>query len=366
LIDEFDKMNDGDRTSIHEAMEQQSISISKAGIVTSLRARCAIMAAANPLGGQYDSSMTFAENVDLSEPILSRFDCLCVVRDTPDPVRDEKLAQFVVNSHIKHHPFFKSHGGDDSQSQNDSMVSIDEQQQGTPRDINDMLPINIPRANEAAAEEVDVFDESAYNNIEPIPQEVLRKYIIYAKETSHPKLYNMDSDRIAHMYSELRRESMATGSVPITVRHIESMIRMAEAHAKMHLREFVNDDDVNMAVRMMLESFISTQKYSVMHSMKKQFARYLSYKKDNNELLYFLLKQLIMEQARYMKNRYRTVQRVVEIPEKDFVNQAKLINVYSVQQFYESEVFRKNNYVYDARRKLIIQTLADEMMDLDD
>merc|ERR1719187_3100659 len=104
LIDEFDKMNDADRTSIHEAMEQQSISISKAGIVTSLQARCAVIAAANPIGGRYDPSMTFADNVDLTEPILSRFDVLCVGRDTVDSVQDERLANFVVESHIRHHP----------------------------------------------------------------------------------------------------------------------------------------------------------------------------------------------------------------------------------------------------------------------
>jgi DNA replication licensing factor MCM2 len=104
LIDEFDKMNDQDRTSIHEAMEQQSISISKAGIVTSLQARCSVIAAANPVKGRYDSSITFAENVELTDPILSRFDILCVVRDTVDPVIDERLALHVVQNHMNSHP----------------------------------------------------------------------------------------------------------------------------------------------------------------------------------------------------------------------------------------------------------------------
>lgn len=88
-------MNDQDRTSIHEAMEQQSISMSKAGIVTSLQARCSVIAAANPMGGRYDASMTFAENVNLTDPILSRFDILCVVRDEVDPIQDQHLAKYV-------------------------------------------------------------------------------------------------------------------------------------------------------------------------------------------------------------------------------------------------------------------------------
>merc|ERR1719367_1658715 len=197
LIDEFDKMNDADRTSIHEAMEQQTISISKAGIVTTLKARCSVIAAANPIGGRYDPSMTFSENVDLTEPILSRFDILCVVRDTVDATADEHLARFVVASHMKNHP----------------------------------------RATAADAENMKKTEEqlaatSHLAGVEKIPQDLLRKYVIYARQKFHPKLHQMDQEKVAKMYSELRRESMATGSIPITVRHIESMIRMAEAHAK--------------------------------------------------------------------------------------------------------------------------------------
>merc|ERR1711881_283539 len=322
LIDEFDKMNDQDRTSIHEAMEQQTISISKAGIVTSLKARCAVMAAANPIGGRYDPSMTFSENVDLTEPILSRFDVPCVVRDTVDPVGDEHLARFVVGSHMRNHPLCE-------QADVERMENIERR---------------LASATNLAG-------------VEKIPQELLKKYILYARERVHPKLHDMDQDKVAKMYSDLRRESMATGSVPITVRHIESMIRIAEAHAKMHLREFVHEDDVNMAIRVMLESFIDTQKFSVMKAMKRNFARYLSFKRDNNELLLFILRQLTQDQASYMRSRYGTEQDVIEISEADLLDKARQINIQNLQPFYASDVFKGNGYSHDATRKIIIQQM---------
>jgi DNA replication licensing factor MCM2 len=104
LIDEFDKMNDSDRTSIHEAMEQQSISISKAGIVTSLQARCSVIAAANPIKGNYNTALNFTDNVDLTDPILSRFDILSVIKDDVNEEQDDALATFVINSHMTNHP----------------------------------------------------------------------------------------------------------------------------------------------------------------------------------------------------------------------------------------------------------------------
>lgn len=249
LIDEFDKMSDQDRTSIHEAMEQQSISISKAGIVASLQARCSVIAASNPIGGRYDMGLTFAQNVDLTEPIISRFDIICPIRDQVDPFADEQLAKFVVRSHIKHHPYST------------------ENEQEEIREANKRDQENLLRENAENISSQDNFDDQS--DLEPIPQDILRKYVIYARDRCHPKLAKVDKEKIARLYSELRRESMLTGSIPITVRHIESIIRCAEAHARMHLRDVVGESDVNLAIQTCLESFIDTQKFSVQKTIQK-------------------------------------------------------------------------------------------------
>jgi DNA replication licensing factor MCM2 len=196
LIDEFDKMNDQDRTSIHEAMEQQTISISKAGIVTTLQARCGIIAAANPIGGRYNSTIPFSANVELTEPILSRFDILVVVRDTVEPAEDERLARFIVGSHSRSHPV-NSQG----QTQGESM---DVEYEETQRERDTQTQIT--DANRKKEGE--------------IPQELLRKYILYARERCSPKLYHMDEDKVARLFADMRKESLATGAYPITVSSI--------------------------------------------------------------------------------------------------------------------------------------------------
>ena len=91
------------------------------------------------------------------------------------------------------------------------------------------------------------------------------------------------------MYAEMRRESITCGGIPIAVRHIESIMRMSEANARMHLRDFVRDDDVDMAIRIMLDSFIKAQKYQVMRPLRRKFRRYLVFKKQNNVLLMHIL-----------------------------------------------------------------------------
>ncbi|XP_059475525.1 DNA replication licensing factor Mcm2 [Neocloeon triangulifer] len=319
LIDEFDKMNDQDRTSIHEAMEQQSISISKAGIVTSLQARCAVIAAANPIGGRYDPTLTFTENVNLSEPILSRFDVLCVVKDEVDPVRDSQLARFVVNSHISHHP-----------------ASADN------ADIR-LLP-----------QEFDADDE-----LEVIPLHLLKKYVVFSKQSVRPKLMGIDQDRVAKMYSKLRQESLATGSLPITVRHVESLIRLAEANARLHLRDQVQEADVDLAISITLESFISTQKFSVMRSMRQTFQKFLGFQQERSELLYYILRQMTLDQLTFQRCVRGQQSDAVEIAEKDFLARANMVTPDEVQSFYKSNIFKKNHFSYEPSRKMIIQLLPE-------
>ncbi|EEQ41519.1 hypothetical protein CLUG_05647 [Clavispora lusitaniae ATCC 42720] len=247
LIDEFDKMNDQDRTSIHEAMEQQSISVSKAGIVTSLQARCSIIAAANPIGGKYNSTLPLSQNVNLTEPILSRFDILCVVRDVVNPESDERLATFVIDSHMRSHPA------------NDDDVFEESDEQLEPHSRREIV---MEKTKQRESE------------ISPIPQDVLAKYISYARTKISPKLHQMDMDKVARVYADLRRESISTGSFPITVRHLESIIRIAEAFARMRLSDFVSQGDLNRAIKVSIDSFVGAQKVTVRKQLQKSFMKY--------------------------------------------------------------------------------------------
>ena len=328
LIDEFDKMNEQDRTSIHEAMEQQSISVSKAGIVTSLQARCAVIAAANPIGGRYDSSCTLAENVELTDPILQRFDCLCVLQDVVDPVADERLASFVTGSHMRSVPTADIARGAAPAPE----LSREEQERNNP------------------------------NSAQIIPQALLKKYIQYARTNMRPVLRNntFDQEKIASLYVDLRRESASSGGVPVAVRHIESMMRMAEAHAKMHLREYVRDDDMDASIKMMLESFISAQKFSVRRTLRRSFAKYVSTGEDRAHLLLHILQDMMRNEAMYQTIRARQRNEdeeaaldVLEVPFEEFESKARDRRIYDVSEFCKGAAFSDAGYTLDAHRGII-------------
>ena len=327
LIDEFDKMNEQDRTSIHEAMEQQSISVSKAGIVTSLQARCSVIAAANPIGGRYDSSCTFSENVELTDPILQRFDLLCVLQDTVDPVADERLASFVTGSHMR-------------------SVATSEYNRGN---------VVLPEAQN------DDSTGSGYSKAKIIPQTLLRKYIQYARTNVKPVLRGntFDQEKIASLYVALRRESATSGGVPIAVRHIESIMRLAEAHAKMHLRDYVRDDDMDASIAMMLQSFITAQKFSVRRQLQRSFSKYVSSGEDRAHLLLHILQDMMRNEAMYQTIRARQrgqnndVLETIEVPLEEFESKARDRRIYDVSEFCNGEAFQEAGYVLNEEKGVI-------------
>ena len=368
LIDEFDKMSEQDRTSIHEAMEQQSISVSKAGIVTSLQARCSVIAAANPEGGRYDSSLPFSENVSLTDPILQRFDVLCVLEDKVDPVADEMLASFVVGSHRRARPVRGGDGSRDDEAASGGGAAA-AGGGGGGAGVSAGGDDGSGGAGGAAASGLGAAapgqPEGDDDELELIPQELLKKYIAYAREHCSPQLARIDQAKVASLYAELRRESARGGGVPIAVRHIESLMRMAEARARMHLREHVRDDDVDVAIRAMLESFISSQKFSTRRSLERGFARYLNAAADYDELLLHALQALARDAQRYAAvRRYgrRAAGRELddeplEVHMDDLEARARDFGVHSLDGFYRSRAFRAHRFEVDHKRRMIVKAL---------
>lgn len=201
-IDEFDKMSDQTRSVLHEVMEQQTISIAKAGIITTLNARTSILASANPIQSRYNPNLPVTKNIDLPPPLLSRFDLVFLILDKVDKKLDEQLAKHIASMYLE------------------------------------------DRMSSAATEEI-------------LPVEFLTGYIQYSKENIHPKLTEEARDELVSSYVQMRRageDSRGGGSekrITATTRQLESLIRLSEAHAKLHLREVVLLEDVVEAVRLM-------------------------------------------------------------------------------------------------------------------
>ena len=215
-IDEFDKMNEGDRSSMHEAMEQQRISISKAGINASLRTRCAILAAANPKKGKFEpvSEIPFTSQINLSPPLVSRFDIIWLLTDDPDENKDAKIANHIIKNRL--------------------------------RGVSELL-VNegsAPDPSKSSAELKISSDDS-----EMLPRELIRKYIAHAKRTVHPNLTAEATNLIVKFYIETRKKGgNSTDSVSITARSLEALARLAEASARIRLSQDATLEDAERAI----------------------------------------------------------------------------------------------------------------------
>ncbi|EJW02952.1 hypothetical protein EDEG_02664 [Edhazardia aedis USNM 41457] len=330
LIDEFDKMDDIDRVSIHEAMEQQSISISKAGIVASLHARCAVIAAANPRKGIYNSNLTFLQNVNLTDPIISRFDVLCVIRDNIG-AEDEIMGNFIVDSHRKIMESGQKNIYDLKENEN---TNIDQHCNQINREKQTNLD-NICKSDLKQSPKSNILVDK--NGKEYISQDLLKKYILYARQNCHPTIKDVDIEKISRLYADLRKETMSTGSIPITARYIESIIRMSEAFAKMRLRDHVSSEDIDAAIEVALESFINLQKFSVTKALRKKFSKYVS---TGLDALMYVLDEIFNDKIKA----YVVCDRIAVA---EFENRVFQVGLSLNKDFYLSDIFINSGYTFD-------------------
>ncbi|KAI9229965.1 MAG: MCM2/3/5 family-domain-containing protein [Piptocephalis tieghemiana] len=200
-IDEFDKMSDGARAVLHEVMEQQTVSVAKAGIVTTLNARTSILACANPIGSRWNERLTVPQNIDLPPTLLSRFDLLYILLDRVEPEFDRNLARHLVSLYLE----------------------------------------DVPASSSARGAQALVDRPS------------LARYIQYARTACNPTLTPAAGDALVDAYVTLRREGGGQ-RVSATPRQLESLIRLSEAHARLHLASEVTELDVAEAKRLLVSA----------------------------------------------------------------------------------------------------------------
>ncbi|MBP1928054.1 replicative DNA helicase Mcm [Methanolinea mesophila] len=213
-VDEMDKMQKEDRSALHEAMEQQSISVAKAGITATLKSRCALLGAANPKYGRFDDYAPIGEQINMPASLLSRFDLIFIMSDKPDHKLDNAIAEHILKAH--------------------SIGEIIAQHQKNP----------IPG----------VDDEYIREQLKPVTPDIepslFRKYVAYAKRTCFPRLSDAARESLISYYMKLR--DLASGSnkpVPVTARQLEALVRLAEASARIRLSSCIELDDAERVVK---------------------------------------------------------------------------------------------------------------------
>ncbi|EAT44419.1 AAEL004200-PA [Aedes aegypti] len=213
-IDEFDKMS-GNHQILLEAMEQQVVSVAKAGVICSLPARTCILAAANPSGGHYDKSKTVSENLKMKPALLSRFDLVFIQLDRPNAHLDNLLAAHVQRLHGMQNGQQPQGAAFQALLIGMGTTTIHGSQAETP--LHERLKI---RANE---------------KMDLLPVELIQKYIAYARKNIHPKLTEAAALEIRNFYAEMRRAQQGMDSIPVTTRQLEALVRLTQARARMDL-----------------------------------------------------------------------------------------------------------------------------------
>ncbi|PVH17501.1 uncharacterized protein CXQ87_000389 [Candidozyma duobushaemuli] len=276
-IDEFDKMSDTDRVAIHEVMEQQTVTIAKAGIHTTLNARCSVIAAANPVFGQYDVHKDPHKNIALPDSLLSRFDLLFIVTDDVNQVKDRTVSEHVLRMHrfisaglaegepVRERSVVSLAAGDDS---------VDESiEQPIFEKFNSLLHAGVARSG-AGGQSPTILS---------IP--FLKKYVQYAKQRIKPRLTERASSYIVSVYKDLRNSDtdIHRRTAPVTARTLETLIRLSTAHAKLRLSKSIDIKDAKVAEELLRYSLFRESNKKKPTKRRRAEPRYSELDADSEE-----------------------------------------------------------------------------------
>jgi len=212
-VDEMDKMQKEDRSALHEAMEQQTISVAKAGITATLKSRCALLGAANPKYGRFDDYAPISDQINMPASLLSRFDLIFVMTDKPDKKRDNAIAEHILKAH--------SIGELIQQHRKNPIEGVDDDY------ITEQLKPVTPA-------------------IDPV---LFRKYVAYAKRTCYPILSEDAKSALIAYYMNLRDIADTSKPVPVTARQLEALVRLAEASARVRLSPKIEQADAVRVIK---------------------------------------------------------------------------------------------------------------------
>jgi DNA helicase MCM8 len=229
-------------------MEQQSVSVAKSGVVTSLRCRTTVLAAANPVGGHYDRRKSVSENLKLASALLSRFDLVYIMLDRPDQDRDRLISEHVMRMGTSSS---KSQRLEQRSQQNDSVADSD-----IPHTLTQRLRRSVTRIDEAmyanhnqqqdqsSTSSKNLYSCATLKKLLVDSPDFLRQYIAYGRMYCHPTLSIPAAKVLQRHYLRMRAEANVGGDgLPVTTRHLESLIRLAQARARLELREVVMEED---------------------------------------------------------------------------------------------------------------------------
>jgi DNA helicase MCM8 len=272
-IDELDKCKHLD--GLLEAMEQQQVSIAKAGVVATLPARCSVIAAANPKHGNYNMSKSVAENLNMARPILSRFDLVFILRDRADKDQDRLVSSNIMNLYRKQdttdddcNPSTNVQESTAQLAERYLTTTNKENQQPFSQAFSQVTHVDSERARDRRVPlEKRLAWVAGFNA--PLPADLVRDYIAYAREFCKPKLTVEAAEVLKEYYMNLRypvHGKSRRDTVPITTRQLEALIRLSQARAKACLREFVLREDALDVVDLLRRSVeqVHTDEYGML------------------------------------------------------------------------------------------------------